>query len=181
MLPQRTVDFPMPSQSRAPLLDAEFIGFFTRVATVLGVPKSVGEIYGLLFAAQNPLSFEEIAQQTGLSAGSVSYGLRFLRGVGAVKLNYIQGDRRDHYVAETRLNRLAAGLLREKIEFIDGNGNLQRIAEMVQNISDAERCQHFVERSGLLSEWHRAAVEFTSRLLEASDSDGEERGNQKAE
>jgi len=169
----------MSSESRLSLLDAEFIGFFTRIATVLGIPKSVGEIYGVLFAAQDALFFDEIAQRTGLSAGSVSYGLRFLRGIGAVKLNYVQGDRRDYYVAETRLKRLTAGLLREKLQsyFIDGSGNLRRIAELVHKIPAGERRQHFAERAGMLNEWHRVAAEFMPQLLESSAPSGEERSN----
>jgi len=149
----------------ASLLDAEFIGVFTRMAAALGFPKSVGEIYGVLFAAQGALSFDAIVQRLGLSTGSVSYGLRDLRGIGAVTLTYIQGDRRDYFVAETRLKKLVDGFLREKFHsyFVDGMTHMGHLEAMIQEIPDAEKRTHFAKRVELLNEWHRMASSLMGR------------------
>ena len=60
------------------------VEIFVDLVTLLGLPKSIGEIYGLLFASAVPLSFIEIEAKLHLSKGSVSQGLRALRDLGAV-------------------------------------------------------------------------------------------------
>ena len=176
MLPPKEFDSVVSTEKSLSPLNAEFIRVFTRIASVFGLPKSVGEIYGLLFTAQGALSFDEIAQRTGLSSGSVSYGLRFLRAASAVNLTYVQGDRRDYYLAETELNRLTTGLLREKFQtyFADEKGHLRQIAELTQKISNAERRRHFTERTRILNEWHRTAAEIMHHIHESPALSGKE-------
>ncbi len=96
-------------------LHDDVIGLFVQLARALNLPKSVGEIYGLLFMTPDPLSMDRIVRELGISVGSASQGLRLLRGFGAVRTIYIPGQRRDHYVAEVELRRLALGFLRERI------------------------------------------------------------------
>lgn len=66
--------------------ETKIIAFFVEAASVLGVPKSVAMIYGVLFGSAQPLTFAEIEQKLALSKGSVSQGLKFLRDIGAVIL-----------------------------------------------------------------------------------------------
>lgn len=82
---------PLPSAVCRPasLLSAfehEVVEVFVGLAKVLGLPKSYGEIYGLLFASAQPLSFADIQEKLDLSKGSVSQGLRALRDLGAVRI-----------------------------------------------------------------------------------------------
>jgi DNA-binding HxlR family transcriptional regulator len=65
--------------------EKEVVAVFVDLVVLLGLPKSVGEIYGLLFASATPLTFTEIEQKLGLSKGSVSQGLRSLREIGAIR------------------------------------------------------------------------------------------------
>ena len=53
---------------------------------IFGVPKSVGQIYGLLYASPLPLGFSDIVERLEISKGSASQGLQLLRSLGAVKL-----------------------------------------------------------------------------------------------
>ena len=53
---------------------------------VFGVPKSVGQIYGLLYASPEPLSFSDIVERLEISKGSASQGLQLLRSLGAIKV-----------------------------------------------------------------------------------------------
>jgi len=65
------------------------------MSQMLGHPKSVGQIYGYLFFSLDPLSLDEIAQQLGVSKGSVSSGVRILLNWGLVRQVWIQGDRKE--------------------------------------------------------------------------------------
>ena len=97
-------------------LEAAIIEFFVRMAQVIGLSRSVGEIYGLLFASTRPLTMDDLIQRLRISKGSASQGLRLLRSFGAVRTEYVPGDRRDHYVAELELRHLLGGFLREKLQ-----------------------------------------------------------------
>lgn len=95
--------------------EAEVIAIFVQMTQVLGVPRSLGEIYGLLFATPQPLVFQDIADRLRLSKGSVSQGLRFLRTVGAIKPVVVPGDRREFFEPVVELRALVSGFLRERL------------------------------------------------------------------
>ncbi len=72
-------------------LEREAIDMFINFLKLIGLQKSVGEIYGLLFVSPRPLCMEEIMHRLNLSLGTASQGLKLLRGVGAVKAVYSPG------------------------------------------------------------------------------------------
>ena len=65
--------------------ERECVSFFADVVGVLGVPRSLGQIYGLLFASPRPLSFTDIVGKLDISRGSASQGLKALRELGAIR------------------------------------------------------------------------------------------------
>ena len=96
-------------------LEIESIDFFVRMMSMLGMPRSVGEIYGLLYFSPSPLPMDQIVSRLGISLGSASQGLKTLRSLKAVRTSYVPGDRRDHYLAETEFRRLFANFIKEEI------------------------------------------------------------------
>ena len=78
-------------------LITESIDFFVRMMSIMGLPRSVGEIYGLLYFSPDALSMEEICTKLGISIGSASQGLRTLLNLKAVKSSYVPGKRKDHF------------------------------------------------------------------------------------
>jgi HTH-type transcriptional regulator, glycine betaine synthesis regulator len=106
----------------SPEFREECVEFFAEVVQVLGIPKSYGQIYGLLFATPTPLSFTDIAEQLDISRGSASQGLQALRELGAV--TNVDGEgRRELFIPELRLRALVSGLLRKKVEPIVAGGS----------------------------------------------------------
>ena len=63
------------------LLDWEtaVVDLFLHAAQSVGLPKSVGQIYGLLFCRDEPLPMDVIMAQLSISKGSASQGLKALR------------------------------------------------------------------------------------------------------
>ena len=96
-------------------LELESIDFFVRLMSLLGLPRSVGEIYGLLYFNPSPLTMDQVATRLEISIGSASQGLKTLRSLKAVKTSYVQGDRRDHYLAESEFRRLFSTFLNDEI------------------------------------------------------------------
>jgi DNA-binding transcriptional regulator GbsR (MarR family) len=155
---------PVPSTSRSQRSPAEraaalsavevdVIGLFVNAVKTLGMPKSVGEIYGLLFISPDPLPLDALVERLNISKGSASQGLKVLRAFGAVKQVYVGGDRRDHYAAETELKKLAAGFIREEIKprLESGGERLERLKSM----TGAESQDDFYKaRIAKLAQWH---------------------------
>jgi DNA-binding transcriptional regulator GbsR (MarR family) len=128
---------PAPAPSAAQrAIQAQFIEIFVSAADLLGVPRSIGEIYGVIFASAEPVTFQDIVDRLQLSKGSVSHGLRALRNLGAIRVAYVPGDRRDHFEPETELRNLVAGLLRDRINPHLDQGR-QRLDRARQDIASA--------------------------------------------
>mgnify|MGYP002622056268 FL=1 len=140
-------------------LERQVIDFFVDGVRVLGMPGSVGEIYGLLFISREPLSLDDLVQRLGISKGSASQGLRTLRGLGAVKEAEVPGMRRAHYEAAVDLKRLAGGFIREQVRPHLDSGQLKvgRLFEAVAAEEDREAREFYDDRVAKLDGWMKRA------------------------
>ena len=77
--------------------EIELADFFVRMAGILGVPRSVAEIYALLYVSSGPLDFDHIQGRLGISKGSVSQGLKFLRDHEMILSVKEAGSRRERW------------------------------------------------------------------------------------
>ncbi len=149
-----------PAQPLTPF-QRESIDLFVGAFSVLSLPRSLGEIYGLLYSSEEPLAFDDLVTRLDLSKGSVSEGLRLLRSLGAVNLVPIEGSRKDHFTAETSLRRLAGGYLRDRIEpYLRGGESRIELLRKV-SATDSERNDFQQKRINQLLSWHR----FFARVL----------------
>lgn len=80
-----------------------FILHWGEMGTQWGVNRSVAQIHALLYLSDRPLAADELVDQLGLARSNVSTGLKELQGYGIVRRVHVEGDRRDHFVAETDL------------------------------------------------------------------------------
>lgn len=130
-------------KTAAPLspLETEIIDFFVELARLTGQPRSLAEMYGLLFISNRALAMDDFIERLRLSKGSASQGLKLLRNMGAVKMVYVPGDRRMHYEAVAELSDLAARFLRDQVgpRLNSAHARLERIAGMVADAPAAER------------------------------------------
>src|SRR6202042_34765 len=122
-------------------VEVEVIHLFVQFARALGQPRSVAEIYGLLFVSPRPLAMDTLIERLHLSKGSASQGLKYLPDLGGVRTVYVAGDRRTHYEAVAELRNLAGRFLRQHIltNFEDSGGVLDRITHQTQKLSGEHR------------------------------------------
>ena len=80
-----------------------------------------------------------------ISLGSASQGLKSLRSLKAVRTVYIQGERKDHFVAETEFRRLFSNFIKDEIlPHLDSAS--ERISRMESHVSRKdEKDQEFYE------------------------------------
>ena len=147
-------------------LEMQVIELFVRGVRVLGLPKSVGEIYGLLYISPQPLSLDALVGRLRMSKGSTSQGLKFLRNLGAVKPVYVAGDRRDHYEAQTELKQLVAGFMKGELvpHLESGSRRLEQLEQEVVG-EDSEHAEFYQSRVSKLAIW-RARGEEMMKLVD---------------
>lgn len=135
-------------------IERELVQLFVGVADALALPRSVGEIYGLLFVSESPLCMDDCMTRLQISKGSVSQGLKALRAFGAVKTVYIPGSRKDYFVAETELRKMIGGFVKEQVRPHLESGSIQ-IAQ-IQGAMGREYAAGSVvaERVSRLAGWH---------------------------
>jgi len=135
-------------------LEAEAIEMFIHFLRLIGLPKSVGEIYGLLFLAPRPMAMDAIMKRLDISLGAASQGLKLLRSFGAVRVVYERGDRRDHYVADLELSRFATAFIEDELQPRMDTAS-ERIRRMEGSLAElpAQERRAIKERIGRLKHW----------------------------
>ena len=135
---------------------------FSDLADLFGNPRSVGAIYGLLFASAEPLTMDLIATHLDLSMGSVSQGLRTLEEFGAIERHGQNGDRTARtYRAKHMLKPLIAGFVGQRV--------VPRLEATSQRLMDLEtlleqmpqdQAQEAAWRLERVVQWHDKARTF---------------------
>lgn len=140
-------------------LERQVVSVFVDAVRVLGLPRSIGEIYGLLFISQTALSLDDLVRRLHISKGSASQGLRMLRNLGAVREVETGADRRNYYEPAIELKRLAGGFIREQVRphLESGKSKIRHLATTAQEIDDPVRRQFLTERVGRLETWMRSS------------------------
>ena len=144
--------------------ELELADFFVRMAGILGVPRSVAEIYALLYISAEALDFDHIQGRLGMSKGSVSQGLKFLRDHEMVLSVKHPGSRRPRWQPTPSLAASLVALLRSQVlpALERAQPSLQRVlTEAEARGADAA----VIERLNRLSRWNSRALELAPLLL----------------
>ena len=153
-------------------VEVEVIQFFVQFAAAVGQPRSVAEIYGLLFISEKPLPMDTVIERLRLSKGSASQGLKYLQDLAAVRTVYVASERRTHYEAVAALRQLASRFLQKQIltNFQDSKARLDRIAAKTKELSGEQRT-HITGRIKRLRRWERTGRRILPLVLEMLGGD----------
>lgn len=167
----KAVQQAVPRSRLADEFSLECVEFFGEVVQLFGVPSSVGEIYGLLYASLEPLSFSDIIERLDISKGSASQGLGLLRSLAAVHtatpVDAI--GRREYFSPELSLRKLLRGVLDERVGPLAGKsaGRLAHLRELADGAASCDR-KFRLGRLQQLETWRRrlkAVVPVLGTLL----------------
>jgi DNA-binding transcriptional regulator GbsR (MarR family) len=114
--PADSLVIPRKGRPHVTEFEAAVIDYFVAAAEMLGAPKSLAAIYGILFASPEPLTFAEISDRLDLSAGSISTGLRTLRDIGAIKEVSAPTDRAELFQPDTEMRQIVTHFLESRVE-----------------------------------------------------------------
>ncbi|WP_306342009.1 GbsR/MarR family transcriptional regulator, partial [Escherichia coli] len=79
-----------------------------------GVNRSVAQVHALLYLSEKPVDAEAIVEALGLARSNVSTALKELQAYAIVRRVHVEGDRRDHFVAEGDLWEMLMRIVAER-------------------------------------------------------------------
>lgn len=142
------------------------MAFFAEVVQLFGIPKSVGQIYGLLYASPQPLGFTAIRERLEISKGSASQGLQLLRSLGAINFAEAKDEaaRGVAYEAELSLRQLVTGVLQERLSPLSSAGakRLNYLKELAEQAP--QNAKFYLDRTKQLENWRKRFTVVTPLL-----------------
>ena len=91
-----------------------FILHWGEMGTQWGVNRSVSQVHALLYLSDVPLTADAIVDALSLARSNVSTALKELQGYRIVRRVHVEGDRRDHFVAEADLWDMLLRIVEER-------------------------------------------------------------------
>ena len=133
-----------------PRVRLELVDVFGRMAQALSFPRSVGEIYGLLYLAPEPMSAPEISEALSISKGSVSTGTRQLLTLGFIRKVWLQEERKDYFEAVLELGNMVRTAY-DQIFKVRAQNAERRLADVTDTLVD-EKAELSPEEYALIKE-----------------------------
>ena len=139
--------------------ETSVVEFFCDGVRLLGLPRSIGEIYGLLFVSRKPLALDDLVKKLGISKGSASQGLKMLRELGAVTEAEGEIPRRSYFQPDVELKRLVGGFIKEQVRphLESGERKLASLGEMLSEVACEDARQFYESRLERLGRWSSKA------------------------
>ena len=157
---------PVDAQPLPPELERELITFWVQVRSLLGYPRSVGEIFGLIFISPAPLSADDIVEKLNMSRSGAGQGLKALQDIGAIKPAHQLASRKEHYQMQTDLGVLIKLLLNARIL-----PKLEELAQQRATLDATVRAQgpaHLIQRFDKLDRWRGKTAPLLALLKSLS-------------
>ncbi len=136
-----------------------FIQGMSRISSFWGFPRAMGALYGAIYLSPDPISLDDLVEQSGVTKGAVSTNVRQLERLGMVHKHIRVGDRKNYYTAETDYWKIIKGILREreKHEFDTAlksvNASLEMINSAEVSSDDTELVSFYHERMENMQEF----------------------------
>lgn len=136
-------------------LEEESIDYFVSFVQIFGLPKSVGQIYGLMFVSGEPMVMGQLVERLDISKGSVSQGLATLRALGAIVPVDVENDRREHFQADLDVSRIVNHFFSERLEprLRNGRRRLDLMLELAREEGGATSDNEALNRLKALRKW----------------------------
>jgi len=132
----------------------EFAEIAGQLSARLGLSRTVGQLYALLFLSDEPLCLDYMAERLKISKGSASINIRELEKWGAVRKVWVKGSRKDFYEANPDtlkivINRFKSGIQQRLNEMLEGINRFERVISEIENnlpVNEKKKAQFYKEK-----------------------------------
>lgn len=136
-------------------LEREIIAYWMRIATQLGYPRSVGEIFGYIFIAESPVNADDLVERLGISRSGAGQGLKALLDIGAIRPAHAIADRREYFQMQSDLGVLVRQFLNVRV--FPPLEELRRQRETLNVAVTNAGNAHLMQRFDKLQRWQTKA------------------------
>ena len=92
----------------------KFINSWGALGTHWGINRTMAQIHALLLVSPYPLTQDDIMEQLHISRGNVNMNVRDLVSWGLVERKIISGERKEHFVADKDIWKVATQIIKER-------------------------------------------------------------------
>ena len=92
----------------------QFIQAWGTLGSNWGINRTMSQVHALLLLAEEPLSTDEIMADLQISRGNANMNVRALIEWGLVSKILKPGDRKEYFVAEKQISKVARQIARER-------------------------------------------------------------------
>jgi DNA-binding transcriptional regulator GbsR (MarR family) len=132
----------------------EFTEIAGQLGARLGLSRTVGQLYGLLFLSDEPLCLDYMVERLKVSKGGVSTNIRELEKWGAVRKVWVKGSRKDFYEANPDtikivISRFKIGIQQRLNEMSEGINRFEKIISEIENnlpVDEKKKAQFYKEK-----------------------------------
>jgi len=146
---------------------------FGEMGSRWGLNRTLGQMYALIVLTEAPLNADQISDALQISRSNVSMGLKELKSWNLIKLQHIQGDRKEYFTAPSDIWEIARTLVveRRKRE-LDPTLTTLRDALMEEPASDSdiyaqERVKQMHDLMEMVTLWSNELQNMSSEKLSA--------------
>ncbi len=93
---------------------AKFVQIWVSFANQWGLNRTMAQIHALLLTAEKPLNSDDIMRDLQISRGNVNMNIHSLMEWGLVYRQVIPGDRKDYFIAEKSMDKVAKLIIQER-------------------------------------------------------------------
>lgn len=149
----------------------EFITKWGAFGSHWGINRTMAQVHALLLISADPLSQDDIMEQLNVSRGNANMNIRALMDWGLVERVIIPGERREFFVAEKDIWKVATQILRErkKREF----DPMMRTVESLENIEGDKKDKNhkqFTETISSIKSFGRQADRMMDVMVKADEN-----------
>lgn len=132
----------------------EFTEIAGQLSVRLGLSRTVGQLYALLFLSDEPLCLDYMVERLRVSKGSVSTNVRELEKWGAVRKVWVKGSRKDYYEANRDtlkivINRFKGSIQERLNEMAGGIDRFEKVISEIESslpIEEKKKAQFYKEK-----------------------------------
>jgi len=138
-------------------------------ARIKGYSDSTGVLRGLVVLANEPMSLDDLASETGYSKSTVSVNMKQLENLGVVKRIVIPGDKRHRYAPIIDIDIIRTNMLNAiNMELQIFSEALDKIEEDLE--AEGEKAGHLLKRIADLRESYEQEKKIIDILRKKRES-----------
>ncbi len=149
----------------------KFIKTWGNLGSSWGINRTMAQVHALLLIAPDPLSAEDIMAELHISRGNVNMNIRSLINWGLVHKDNISGERKEYFVAEKDMWKVATLIMKERRK-----RELEPALRVLDNVIKVEgdkrdkNIKAFTETIGNIKDLVEKADSTLEKLIKADES-----------